>query len=165
MAEFEQPDEVTGDLDPKLRSELQAALSGRLETSLTLEQALNGDKGAVVEMWRQIAANEANIAEKDIWVTKVAADVMRSVVPAAHDERPTTALDALGLRGRLDRHWGLRRALEIWNSFPRNGHRRVKRAELTKWMQDRGFLAGRRPAAAAKVIDRILERLPPEGRD
>ena len=155
------PDENTS-LSPKLRRELEMALAGDLETSLTLQQALDDpvyNQGAVERVWRSIADGSANIAERDVWLTAVAKRVVTNVLDQTEKSRPQEALKALHLYGQQDRNWRLAYDLDVLDSFEDldDPTRKLSRREVARRMQARGHLSDKPVGFVMKVIDRLRD--------
>lgn len=143
-------------MSPKLKQELEFALSGWLETSRELEDACAGEIGAVEHIWRQIAEGRANIVERDVWVSVIARRVVEDVLTADAQERPRAALAALGFSGVLDVHWRLKYDLDVLDSFENltDGTDPTRR-KIAQQMQARGHLKGKTVDQAMKAIDRL----------
>ena len=173
-------------LSPKLKWELEMALSGQIETSQELGHALDyllsspvcfpkevkGDpkleknykkqmmerrRLAVPLMWKWIADDKANIAEKDIWVTAVAKLIVDTVLPAEATKRPSAALYALGYRGHLEKYADLREEMDMYDVFKRPTDEELSRREFALRMQRQGHLSDKTVDEAMKIIDRLRE--------
>lgn len=152
------PPEPDVGLSPSLREELELALAGWLETSPELEDACDGDIGAVEHIWRKISEDRANIAEKDVWVSSVARRVVDDVLTVDAQERPRAALRALGFNRVLDVHWRLKYDLEVLDGFKNlTDGGEPSRRKVAQQMQARGHLKEKTEDQAMKVIDRLRE--------
>lgn len=153
-----EPPELDVGMSPKLKQELEFALSGELETSKELEDACEGEIGAVEYLWRQISEGRANIVEKDIWVSVIARRVVDLVLTVDAQERPRAALRALGFSGVLDAHWRLKYDLDVLDGFENlAGGAGLSRRRIAQQMQARGHLKEKTIDQAMRVIDYIRE--------
>lgn len=176
----DEPDDPSSDeqcgLDPATRREFELALAGDLETSLELQEALpkppepghreptHREPGAVEYIWRLIADGNANILEKDIWVTNLAKEVVEKVLTAKATDRPRAALKALGFAQRLDPHWRLRKDSEMLESFEHlDGGPPLSRLDMAKAMQRKGHLPKASEKSAKKVMARLRDKRPKQG--
>lgn len=74
------------------------------EISKMLQEAVDGDAGAAVAMWRSIASGQESSAEALTWVKHVAGQIVSEVIDPRFDHasrRHDAAFNAIGLRGSL----------------------------------------------------------------
>lgn len=119
----------------------------------TLQAAIGGDTTAAAEMWRRIAASQADDTEALAWARHVAARVTSEVINADIDSsnrRAEAALKAIGFCGRIDKNRQLRTDLEHIKGLPRS--------ETVEVLRLVGYFDDVPTQAAAKKVDRLRDK-------
>lgn len=129
------------------------------------------DRGAVIQMWREIAENKADPNDILAWATSVARAICKTVIDYPGARSPSEksrdlAMKAIGLAGRKDENWEAREALIEFldkhrfirrvSPAPDKMPANPSRSECLAYMRDKGFFVGKTNKVAGLAIDRLI---------
>ncbi len=86
------------------------------ETSKTLQDALDGDRDAALEMWRCVERYPED-PSSIVWSREVAHRILAAVPQEDARRRADAIQKAVGLSGRADKHRRLREFIDVMRSF------------------------------------------------